>query len=653
MRRTVWNAPARTAPWLLAGFALGGCAVGPTVVDTPAAALSAVEPALDRSSGPLSGSAMQVLGPGYGATHLLASERYGLLLLSEDGAALSRAEGAFESAQARRWGAPGTEQPVFASADDQSGDVVIFRGNGAGTGLEPRLRVPTQGAELEGLCLHVDHQDQLQLFTLHGAGEARQWLLGTAQGWRSEPTMIRRLAIPPGAEDCSVDDERGLLYVIEPDVGAWAYDADPESPIQRTPVDLLQPFGSLARSITGIAAIPGGVVIADAEAHELRVYRHGEGGYLRDSVIRLPADVVPERVSALSDTAAGLLRFGVYDDARDGYAVGQVAWTPPTQSFARIPVVMPSVETAPVAEVGDAADDPAVWIHPEDPSLSLVLGTNKQAGLEVYSLTGERLQNLAVGPVNNVDLRYRVGAAGLDLAVATKRDDHSLAFFAIDGERRRLRYLGNQVTDMPDIYGLCMYQAPSGDTHVFANDKDGRVQQYRLALVGESVTATHLRSIVLPSQPEGCVADDARGVLYMGEEDGGIWIVGADPQDDPAPTRIKTVGGELVADIEGLALHHAEDATLLVVSSQGNDSYVVYDAQPPYRLRGRFRIGLNAQAGIDGASETDGLEVVSTPLPPHFPAGLLVVQDGRNLMPDAPQNFKLVPWERIDAVLTD
>ncbi len=43
------------------------------------------------------------------------------------------------------------------------------------------------------------------------------------------------------------------------------------------------------------------------------------------------------------------------------------------------------------------------------------------------------------------------------------------------------------------------------------------------------------------------------------------------------------------------------------------------------------------------ASETDGLDVISTGLGPAFPNG----EDGRNLMPDEPQNFKLVPWEAI------
>src|SRR6266540_4958626 len=46
------------------------------------------------------------------------------------------------------------------------------------------------------------------------------------------------------------------------------------------------------------------------------------------------------------------------------------------------------VETAPVPHKGDAADDPAVWIHPQQPELSLILGTDKEGGLHTYNLDG-------------------------------------------------------------------------------------------------------------------------------------------------------------------------------------------------------------------------------------------------------------------------
>jgi 3-phytase len=54
---------------------------------------------------------------------------------------------------------------------------------------------------------------------------------------------------------------------------------------------------------------------------------------------------------------------------------------------------------------------------------------------------------------------------------------------------------------------------------------------------------------------------------------------------------------------------------------------------------------------VDGVSSTDGLEVTSESLPPPYEQGLLVVQDGSNTAPRAPQNFKLVPWNEVQRAL--
>ena len=54
-----------------------------------------------------------------------------------------------------------------------------------------------------------------------------------------------------------------------------------------------------------------------------------------------------------------------------------------------------TVETVPVLSTGDAADDPAVWVHPSDPARSVVIGNDKGGALEVYDLSGARIQRIA------------------------------------------------------------------------------------------------------------------------------------------------------------------------------------------------------------------------------------------------------------------
>src|SRR5687767_9180556 len=85
--------------------------------------------------------------------------------------------------------------------------------------------------------------------------------------------------------------------------------------------------------------------------------------------------------------------------------------------------VFASVETEPVQSKEDAADDPAIWLHPTDPSRSLVIGTDKKQGLDVYDLTGKRVQSLPDGRMNNVDLRYGFPLANRQVAIvaATNR----------------------------------------------------------------------------------------------------------------------------------------------------------------------------------------------------------------------------------------
>jgi len=325
-------------------------------------------------------------------------------------------------------------------------------------------------------------------------------------------------------------------------------------------------------------------------------------------------------------------------------------------AFSRnLPIVEPQAQTEPVARRGDAADDPAIWIHPHDPAQSLILATNKKQGLLSYDLAGKTRQLLEVGRVNNVDVRQQVKLAGrtlpVDLALATQRDEKALAVFEIDADGK-IHDVARIATDLDDIYGTCLYQPLGGGLEVIANDKDGHFVQYRIDWRDNAYVGVPLRRFSVASQPEGCVADDRAGRLFIGEEDHGIWTLPADALADAvAPHLVLPVGPRLVADVEGLALYHGTRASYLIASSQGDNSYVVLDAQPPFNYRGAFRIGINAMAGIDAVSETDGLEVTALDLGGPYQQGMLVVQDGFNRMPDAPQNFKLVAWKDIARAL--
>jgi 3-phytase len=317
-------------------------------------------------------------------------------------------------------------------------------------------------------------------------------------------------------------------------------------------------------------------------------------------------------------------------------------------------IVEPRGQTEPVARTGDAADDPAIWRNPADPAGARILGTNKKQGLLVYDLGGKQLQLLEVGRLNNVDVRQDVSVGGrkFDLAVATQRDDNSVMLFAIDA-KGQVTTAGAFATGLEDIYGMCLYRPADGGLEAFINDKDGSFLQYRIeaGADGKGMSGKLLRRFKVASQPEGCVVDDRNHRLFLGEEKRGVWTVSAKGDAPAKLSMIMPVGPQLVADVEGMALYHGDKADYLIVSSQGDNSYLVMDAQAPYRVRGSFRIGYNLAAGIDGTSETDGLEVSSANFGGPYARGMLVIQDGYKRLPDGPQNFKYVAWDDVAKAL--
>ncbi|RZT10233.1 3-phytase (myo-inositol-hexaphosphate 3-phosphohydrolase) [Duganella sp. CF402] len=315
-------------------------------------------------------------------------------------------------------------------------------------------------------------------------------------------------------------------------------------------------------------------------------------------------------------------------------------------------IVVPRGQTEPVARTGDAADDPAIWRNPSDPAGARILGTNKKQGLLVYNLDGKELQLLEVGRLNNVDVRQDVTVGGnkLDLAVATQRDDNSVMLFTI-AANGVVTPAGAFATGLDNIYGMCLYRPADGGLEAFINDKDGSFLQYRIEGSAEAMTGKLLRRFKVGSQPEGCVVDDRNQRLFLGEEKRGVWTVSARGDAPARLTMVMPVGPQLVADVEGMGLYQGAKASYLVVSSQGDNSYLVLDAQAPYRVRGSFRVGYNLAAGIDGTSETDGLEVSSANFGGAYAKGMLVIQDGYKRLPDGPQNFKYVAWEDVAKAL--
>lgn len=313
-------------------------------------------------------------------------------------------------------------------------------------------------------------------------------------------------------------------------------------------------------------------------------------------------------------------------------------------------LVMAAMETAPAGARGDAADDPAVWMHPADPAKSLIIGTNKQEGLVVYNLDGTEAARLPIGLINNVDIRQSADRP-YDVAFASNDQVNAISVFLIDRATGAVSHRGDVPTGRLEPYGICSAREDGRD-YAAVTYKDGNVEIWAVSASPLELAGQLVKTVKLATQLEGCVFDEPQGLLFIGEEARGLWKM---PYRDeaPAPVLIDEVGGAagLVADVEGVSVWRGKDNTgWIVVSAQTDDRFVVYDRKAPHKAMGSFSIGENKALGIDKVTHTDGLDVFSAALP-GYPRGILTVQDDGNPKSGVDQNFKVVSWADVEAAL--
>ena len=259
-------------------------------------------------------------------------------------------------------------------------------------------------------------------------------------------------------------------------------------------------------------------------------------------------------------------------------AAAHAAPAPPAAPADGVPAVEAEDRTPAVyddEEGGEAdADDPAVWVHPDDGDEGLVIGTLKNAGLDVYDLDGDLVQHVGApaadgdrpaGRFNNVDIvrGFRVGGRTTDLAVVSDRGQDRVRLFAIDADaaedgRPPLR----EVTDpgVPTVfsaddagaadertaYGLTAFTEDGESYAVVSRADETTLALLRLTGSGGGVGYEHVDTVDLPSSfalsdgtawapctdpgerphVEGMVVDVSAGALYAGQEEVGLWRIG-------------------------------------------------------------------------------------------------------------------------------
>lgn len=494
-----------------------------------------------------------------------------------------------------------------------------------------------------------------------------------------KPTFVRSMNVGGELSGCAMDDETNTLYVAEQNIGVWVYGADPENVKDRALLDVVEPIGHLGEienvDILYQTGAKGAIVIAD-ESQGFVMYDRESHEYLGKF------DVEGVEEAKLVSVANHHLWIGnteldapVYQtlswaelETLSGYTVEHTL-SPRDLEIKGVELVRASAETKAVDSKGDAADDPALWYNTDSPKDSLIIATNKKGGLMAYDLQGNEIQYLEGGKPNNVDIRQDVlNAKGnkISLAAASNRDLNTVTLYTIDGSKAPIKLLpATQGTVHPEapellssvdeVYGLCMARGEDGTPYVFVNGKDGQIEQWRISVKNGEVQGTVVRTLNVPSQPEGCVVDDRTQTLYVGEEDHAIWSFDARENGSTEGQIFAKVDGEhLVDDIEGLTLYQTAEQNLLIASSQGNNTYAVFDLNNAGEFVKSFAIIGDDELGTDGTTDTDGIHAVSLNLGKDYPRGLFLAQDWYNINSQYKtehQNFKVVDWRDIQAVL--
>ncbi|MEN7549353.1 phytase [Rapidithrix thailandica] len=304
-----------------------------------------------------------------------------------------------------------------------------------------------------------------------------------------------------------------------------------------------------------------------------------------------------------------------------------------------------AVEPVLITEKGATdTDDPAFWIHPEDPSKSLIIGTDKgndtpnSGAVLVYDLEGKLIAEKSVvglTRVNNVDVAQGVNLGGdtsLDIAVVTERGKNALRVFALPA-MDSIDNGGIPVFEGDSLrkpMGVALYQRPT-DGAVFAivSRKEGLsgsyLWQYRLyANPDGNVTGELVRKFGAfegGKEIEAIAVDGELGYVYYSDEGYGVRKYYADPEQGNEELALFAREG-FADDHEGISIYtQAEGKGYILVSDQQDNSFQVFPRegtlQNPHDHPLLKKVKVSTQ-------ESDGSEVTSLTLNETFKGGLFV-----------------------------
>lgn len=332
----------------------------------------------------------------------------------------------------------------------------------------------------------------------------------------------------------------------------------------------------------------------------------------------------------------------------------------PSQTTIITPVVV-------TEEVLRDSDDPAIWINPDDPSTSLILGTDKAGAIFVFDLEGTIIEEKTVtgmGRMNNIDVAYgfSLGGEDIDIALATDRNENTIRAFRLPEmvaiDNGGIEAFEGETPERRRPMGLALYTRPSdGALFAIVSRKEGPsgayLWQYRIEDDGSgAVKATKVREFgsfsglttieegeTKTTEIEAIAVDNELGYVYYSDEWGGIKKYHADPDAPDANVELAVFGTDGFAqDREGISIYTIDDGTgYILVSDQQANAFRIFtrEGEPgdphDHRLVKVVRTSTN---------ESDGSDVTSAVLDDRFPSGIFVAMSDEG-------TFHFYSWDDI------
>jgi len=329
-----------------------------------------------------------------------------------------------------------------------------------------------------------------------------------------------------------------------------------------------------------------------------------------------------------------------------------------------VPVLPNAVEPDVVTEpTPHDTDDPAIWIHPQDASKSLIIGTDKEVGggLYAYDLNGKIVNSFPdMARPNNVDIAYGLILNGkkTDIAVTTERKTHKIRIFSlpdlkpIDNGGIEV-FVGETGEDERDGMGLALYtkkiDSLSTEIHAIVGRKTGPsgsyLWQYKLSddgtgnLNGEVIRK--FGSYSGKKEIEAIAVDNELGYVYYSDETAGVKKYYADPEKG---NKELAFFGQKDAkrDHEGIAIYKKDAATgYILVSNQQRNTFLVYPREGANGNPNEHT--LLAEIPVS-TIECDGADASSVNFGPKFPNGILVAMSNGMV-------FHIYDWNKIQELI--